>query len=142
MRLGIVGILAALLGAAGCYEAPKPACQFLCGAGDACPTGYGCGDDNRCHRIEGDGSLAACTEPLPTEDDAATIDASTIDATPIDASDIDATPIDAEVPDAEVPDAEVPDAEVPDAEVPDAEVPDAEVPDAAPPDAEAPDAAI
>ncbi len=99
VRLRIVGILAALFGAVGCYEAPKPACQFLCGSGDACPTDYGCGDDGRCHRVESNGSLAVCTDQLPGIDAAATIDSSMIDSSgldaDLDAADIDAMPIDA-----------------------------------------------
>lgn len=85
------------LAAGGCYETPKPACQFLCGDGEACPDGYGCGDDSRCHRIEGNGDLAACPDDLPTIPDARAPDA---EPGPGDAEVVDAEPVDAEPPDA------------------------------------------
>jgi hypothetical protein len=84
MRL-LVLALCALVGT-GCYDTPRPACQFLCGAAGECPDGYGCGDDNRCHRMEPSGELAACEDRLP------------IDAARFDARELDAGP-DAEVPD-------------------------------------------
>lgn len=84
VRLLFASLLAVAAGA--CYETPKPACQFLCGEGGECPDGYACDpDDQRCHRVEGNGSLAECTDELPAIPDAS---------------------IDAEAPDAEPPDAE------------------------------------
>jgi hypothetical protein len=87
-------ILPFVLVLAGCYQTPKPACAFLCGADDACPDGYQCSDDdNRCHLVEAGGGLAACTDSLP-DDAATTIDApvSEPDATPLDAASADAFP--------------------------------------------------
>jgi hypothetical protein len=52
---------------ASCYQTPRPACAFLCGEDGACPDGYECGGDNRCHRVESDGSLAECPDPLPID---------------------------------------------------------------------------
>jgi hypothetical protein len=54
-RLASLGVSLTLLVAAGaiaaaCYEVPTPDCGFLCGPGDACPDGYTCADDHRCHR--------------------------------------------------------------------------------------------
>jgi hypothetical protein len=66
---------------AGCYQTPKPACAFLCGAGGECPDGYECDTDNRCHRVESNGSLAECPDPLPIDANAP-IDSST----PLDAA--------------------------------------------------------
>jgi hypothetical protein len=77
----------ALVALGACYETPKPACQFLCGEGDACPTGYECSiEDNRCHLVLAGGNLAECTDDIPDP-----IDANTppIDAL-ADAADIDA----------------------------------------------------
>lgn len=91
MKIGAV-VLAALL-AAGCYETPKPKCAFLCSASTACPPGYACGGDGRCHLLV-DGVPAVCEDALPN-------DAGTFDA-PVDA------PV--EEPDAEVADAALPDA--------------------------------
>jgi len=34
-----------------CYDVPTPDCGFGCGALDACPDGYVCAGDRRCHRI-------------------------------------------------------------------------------------------
>ncbi len=69
---------------AACYETPKPACQFLCGDGEACPADYACGDDQRCHRVEANGDLAACTDELPPVPDAS-IDGEPVppDGTPV-----------------------------------------------------------
>lgn len=92
-RLFAASIVAVAVGA--CYETPKPACQFLCGDGDLCPTDYACGDDQRCHRVEANGDLATCTDDLPEIPDAS-IDAEVInDGMLIDAEPIDATPPDA-----------------------------------------------
>ena len=85
---------------AGCYETPKPACAFLCGAGSACPDGYACSTaDNRCHLMESGGTLASCPDQLidaaRTIDSAVAVDAAHPDAMPIDATPLDAAPPDA-----------------------------------------------
>ncbi len=83
VRLLFACVLAAAAGA--CYETPKPACQFLCGEGGACPEGYECDPaDTRCHRVESGGGLAECTDELPVIPDAS-IDAELVDAGPPDA---------------------------------------------------------
>jgi len=43
--LGLGGALTA------CYDVPQPDCGFGCGPLDACPEGYVCAADKRCHRI-------------------------------------------------------------------------------------------
>lgn len=78
---------------AACYETPKPPCMFLCGEGGACPTGYVCEADNRCHRDD-PGGPAACPDDLPA-DAAETLDGPVIDAEPLDAEPLDAEPADA-----------------------------------------------
>ncbi|HEU4732628.1 MAG TPA: hypothetical protein VFT22_32255 [Kofleriaceae bacterium] len=77
-----------------CYEVPTPDCGFLCGPGDACPDGYTCADDHRCHRIGAPAGLTCpiLDAPLPVLHDAA-VD-SRIDA-PADAPTD--TPVDAPV---------------------------------------------
>jgi hypothetical protein len=113
-----LGALFALAGA-GCFNAPKPNCAFLCGDGNACPEDYMCSTvDNRCHLLVGT-ELATCEDPIPGID-AAIIDASTIDAPVFDAA-----------PDAPpgTPDAQ------PDAHIDAALPPDAAIDAALPPDA-------
>lgn len=59
---------AAVAGAlASCYDRPKPNCAFLCGNGAACPEGYACGEDGRCHLVIQNGQLAACEDTLPVD---------------------------------------------------------------------------
>jgi hypothetical protein len=86
-------IMFALSGAitVACYTVPRPDCGFICGPGNACPDGYTCADDHRCHRIGAPDDLVC-----------ATIDA----ALPVDASpdaEVDA-PVDApdDAPDASI----------------------------------------
>jgi hypothetical protein len=68
VRLARVGISVALLVAAGgamasaCYDVPTPDCGFVCGPGDACPDGYTCANDHRCHRNGTPASLM-CSPP-------------------------------------------------------------------------------
>ena len=90
----------------GCYDRPMPDCAFLCGEEDACPEGYGCGVDGRCHRVLPGGSLAECEDSLgdaaPGPD--AQVDGGGTDAGP----DFDAGPdldagFDAAPPECEVP---------------------------------------
>ncbi|HVV83839.1 MAG TPA: hypothetical protein VHE35_12275 [Kofleriaceae bacterium] len=91
--LAAVLALAALLGPAGCYDTPKPACAFACALDGSCPDGYACDtQDQICHLRLDDGTLEACPAPFL---DAAQIDAGPVDAPAIDAA-VDA-PIDAEV---------------------------------------------
>lgn len=45
---------------AGCYNAPSPACGFICGTGGSCPGGYTCNDDD--HRCHLDGTAEPCQE--------------------------------------------------------------------------------
>jgi hypothetical protein len=75
-------VLVAPLAAVGCYDQPQPACTFRCAAADqACPSGYQCGGDDRCHLVMSGGGLAQCEEAdAPVQIDAtATADAA-IDA--------------------------------------------------------------
>jgi hypothetical protein len=52
--LGLGVALALLVGfaaiAPSCYDVPAPDCGFVCGPADACPDGYTCANDHRCHR--------------------------------------------------------------------------------------------
>jgi hypothetical protein len=43
-----------LFGLAGCFDAPSPACSFLCGDGESCPDGYSCATDGVCKRSDVD----------------------------------------------------------------------------------------
>ncbi len=102
-RAALVSICLAFLFAAGCFDAPEPACSFLCGLDDACPDGYTCApeadpDGERwCKRDDVDPTFI-CSDTTPTTIDAAVVtDADTTpDATPA----IDATPPDAAAVDA------------------------------------------
>src|SRR5687768_5997412 len=68
---GLVGAWLVGAGLGGCYETPHSDCPFLC-AQQLCPAGYGCGDDDRCHRLLPGGELAECRESLP--DDPSVVD--------------------------------------------------------------------
>ena len=104
---------------AGCFDPRKPACAFLCGANGACPEGYMCGGDDRCHLVTA-GGPAACEDPLPPDGtvfDGAlpdTVPDGSVDGSPDARADarIDASPPDASPPDASPPDASPPDAPV------------------------------
>ncbi|WP_428268073.1 hypothetical protein [Haliangium sp.] len=95
LRLAMAAALCLLAG--GCFDAPTPACNFLCGADQACPDGYRCATDGWCKRTD-------------IADDYVCDDTVTPDAAPPDAAPPDAAPPDAEPPDAELPDAMPPDA--------------------------------
>jgi hypothetical protein len=100
--LGSSLIALALL--AGCFNAPKPNCAFLCGEGNACPDEYQCSTaDNRCHLLLDNGDLAVCEDPLP-------VDGSVVDGPVIIDGGLPDAPADARLPDAKVPDSSVPDA--------------------------------
>jgi hypothetical protein len=74
--------------AAACYTIPRPDCGFVCGPGDACPDGYTCADDHRCHRNGAPPDLVCATVDAPLPIDAspdAAVDAA-VDA-PVDAPD-------------------------------------------------------
>src|SRR5688500_4585813 len=95
----LVGVL---IGAAGCYETPKPECAFRCAAQPECAPGYVCAADGWCKRDD----VAATFDCDPGgQVDGATIDSSgeTIDAQVIDAdpaapdANVDAVPPDANV---------------------------------------------
>jgi hypothetical protein len=60
---GLVGALGAT-GAivASCYDLPQPDCGFVCGPSGACPDGYSCASDQRCHRL---GAPAGLICPSP-----------------------------------------------------------------------------
>jgi hypothetical protein len=47
---------------AGCYEVPEPDCGFACGPSGACPDGYLCASELRCHRI-GTPPTLVCNPP-------------------------------------------------------------------------------
>jgi hypothetical protein len=59
--------LAFALGAAlapglpGCYDVPRPDCGFRCGPDQACPEGYTCAAEGRCHRNGSPPSLVCGT---------------------------------------------------------------------------------
>lgn len=81
----MLGLTFCAMGLLGCFEAPKPKCIFLCGANGACPAGYACGADDRCHLMEPSG-LAMCEAPLPVDsgpvDGSTAADAAASDASP------------------------------------------------------------
>ena len=54
-----------------CYTVPRPDCGFVCGPGNACPDGYTCADDHRCHRIGAPPDLMCATVDAPLPIDAA-----------------------------------------------------------------------
>ena len=93
-RKGSIAIAAALaaLFLVGCYDAPRPPCAFLCGAGGSCPTDYQCAGDGWCKRED--------LSPEYVCDPAHQLDAAPIDAAPVDAAPVDAAPADASAADA------------------------------------------
>jgi len=65
-------MLVALAGATvACYSIPRPDCGFVCGPDDACPGGYTCADDHRCHRNGAPADLVCTTVDAPLPADAA-----------------------------------------------------------------------
>ncbi len=60
---------------------------LLCGFGSPCPSGYGCGADDRCHRFPF--ADASVPDAAPRDADAQPLDAEPIDAEPIDAEPLD-----------------------------------------------------
>jgi hypothetical protein len=54
-----VALASASVGA--CYSIPRPDCGFVCGPDDACPDGYTCADDHRCHRTGAPPDLMCAT---------------------------------------------------------------------------------
>jgi hypothetical protein len=59
-RILYVAVAVAVL--VGCYDVPRPACGFACGADGACPADYACNAaDNRCHLT---GSTATCAPAI------------------------------------------------------------------------------
>ena len=110
---------------AGCFEPRKPACAFLCGDDSACPEGYVCGGDERCHLVTPTG-LAACEDTLPP--DGMPPDTTSADGMPDGTPDgsVDAS-FDASSPDAQIDATPGPDAQIDAAPPP----PDAQI-DAAP----------
>ena len=65
-------MMCALSGAiVACYTVPRPDCGFVCGPGNACPDGYTCADDHRCHRIGAPPDLMCATVDAPLPVDAA-----------------------------------------------------------------------
>ncbi len=77
----IATLVAALVGASGCFKPEIPSVAFRCGDGGMCPSGYSCGDDGCCHEEGSDpNEHGAC---LVWEDAAVVQDASpTLDASP------------------------------------------------------------
>jgi hypothetical protein len=63
-RLVPLGVALALAGAmiTACYDVPRPDCGFICGPGGACPEGYSCASDMRCHR-NGTSPDLVCASP-------------------------------------------------------------------------------
>jgi hypothetical protein len=83
----------------------------LCNAAAPCPSGFTCGQDERCHRGQiFEDAAARDADPIDAKPiDAAPEDAGLADADPIDADPIDADPLDADPLDAEPMDADPPD---------------------------------
>jgi hypothetical protein len=68
----LIGFLACLGAAAGCYSPPEPDCGFVCGPGGACPADYACASDYHCHR---NGAPASVSCGPPPADAAIVVDA-------------------------------------------------------------------
>jgi hypothetical protein len=64
--LALLGLGGALL--IGCYTVPRPDCGFVCGPDDACPDGYTCADDHRCHRAGAADVVCAPLDAPPPAD--------------------------------------------------------------------------
>src|SRR5262252_1134052 len=80
-----------------CAEEPSYE-GLLCGFGSPCPSGYGCGEDDRCHRFPFADASVPDAQPMdaqPLEADAEPFDAEPLDAE-LDAQPRDAQPMDAE----------------------------------------------
>jgi hypothetical protein len=83
----LVGLVGSIV--ASCYDLPQPDCGFVCGPASACPDGYSCASDQRCHRIGAPSGLI-CASPDAAIDAAiaapadAAVDAAA-DATGVDA---------------------------------------------------------
>jgi hypothetical protein len=65
----LIGFLASLGAAAGCYSPPEPDCGFVCGPGGACPADYTCASDHHCHRNDAAASLVCGTPPADAAPD-------------------------------------------------------------------------
>jgi hypothetical protein len=81
----LIGFLACLGAAAGCYSPPEPECGFVCGPGGACPADYTCASDYHCHH---NGAPASLTCGTPPADAAIVVDAppapQIVSVTPVD----------------------------------------------------------
>lgn len=66
----LIGFLACLGAAAGCYSPPEPDCGFVCGPGGACPTDYTCASDHHCHHNGAAASLTCGPPPVDAAPDA------------------------------------------------------------------------
>jgi hypothetical protein len=62
LGVGLALVVALSRAVAGCYELPEPDCGFACGPNGACPDGYRCGGEQRCHRIGAPATLM-CVPP-------------------------------------------------------------------------------
>ena len=129
------GLALAVTLTAGCFEAPRPECAFLCGQNDTCPEGYTCRGDGWCKR-EGVADDLDCGQVAVDAGDAAVLVAA-VDAAPVDAGQNDAGQDDAGLDDAGLDDAGPDDAGLDDAGLDDAGPDDAGPPSDAQP---APDA--
>jgi hypothetical protein len=70
----LIGFLATLGAAAGCYSPPEPACGFVCGPGGACPADYTCASDHHCHHDGAPASLTCGTPPADAAPDVSPVD--------------------------------------------------------------------
>jgi hypothetical protein len=64
--LRVALVLRAVVGTsiAACYDVPRPDCGFVCGPDGACPEGYTCANDHRCHRIGAPANLMCGPPPV------------------------------------------------------------------------------
>jgi hypothetical protein len=78
VRLGLLLLAVARLTA--CFNPSQPGCAFSCAGDRLCPSGYSCGNDLICHRVDGQGICSIQTDAATDSSTDAARDATKIDA--------------------------------------------------------------